>query len=241
MKKSAIEYVGAPPVRRKPRNPLGGWLLLIFSLGVCAVFLRPLIPFLQAQQDQTSRSNVTETVQILESEGTFADRLAAAALRRTMAKVAFDNSTYQIDFPGGDIPENKGNRADLIVRAYRGVGIDLQEEVHRDISSHFTVYPQIYGRKGPDANNDHRLVPNLDRFFSRKGEALANTTEELDYQVGDLVIWRLVDGSKHIGIVVPGPGAKQSEKWVVHNLNIGPVWENRLFDYNIHAHYRFEQ
>ncbi|MGC6426385.1 MAG: DUF1287 domain-containing protein [Akkermansiaceae bacterium] len=241
MKNSAIEYVGATPVRRKRRNPLGGWLLIIFAVAASAVFLRPLFPFLQAQQKLTSTSNLNEVIQMLESEGSFADRLAASALERTKETVAFDNSYYEIKFPGGDINDQKGNRADLIVRAYRGVGIDLQEEVHTDMSSNFRRYPQIFRRKEADPNIDHRLVQNLDCFFSRNGDSLAVTSDPLDYSVGDIVIWRLIDGSKHIGMVVPGPGAKQSEKWVVHNMNKGPVWEDRLFDYLHVGHYRYSK
>ena len=239
MKNSAIEYVGAAPVRRKRRNPLGGWILVIFAMGVSAIFLKPLLPFLQAQQKLTSQSNLNEVIQMLESDGSFEDRLAASALRRTMETVTFDQSYYEIDFPNGDISIDKGNRADVIVRAYRGVGIDLQEEVHTDMSENFRRYPQIFNRKRTDSNIDHRLVQNLERFFARNGDALPVTTDALDYNVGDIVIWRLIDGTPHTGIVVPGPGAKQSDKWIVHNMSSRPLWEDRLFDYKIIGHYRY--
>lgn len=241
MKNSAIEYVGAAPVRRKRRNPLGGWLLVIFALGISAIFLRPLLPFLQAQQKLTSKSNLNEVVQMLKSDGSFADRLAASALERTRDPINFDESYYEIDFPNGDISPDKGNRADVIVRAYRGVDIDLQEEVHTDMSANFRAYPQIFRRKAADTNIDHRLVKNLEHFFSRNAQTLAATTEPLDYSVGDIVIWRLVDGSAHAGIIVPGPGAKQSEKWIVHNMNSRPLWEDRLFDYKVIGHYRYSK
>ncbi|MGD1979342.1 MAG: DUF1287 domain-containing protein, partial [Akkermansiaceae bacterium] len=99
--------------------------------------------------------------------------------------------------------------------------------------------PQIFGAKGPDTNIDHRRVQNLQRFLARKGEVLEVTQEDGDYRFGDLVIWQLPGGSKHIGIVVPGPGAKKSEKWVVHNNRKGPQWEDKLFDYTIKGHFRF--
>lgn len=239
MNNSAIEYVGATPVRRKRRNPLGGWLLIIFAIGLSTVFLRPLLPFLQAQQKLTSSSNLNEVIQMLESEGSLTDRLAASALARTKEPISFDNAYYEIDYPGGDTPEGKGNRADLIVRAYRGVEVDLQEEVHTDMAANFRRYPQIFQRNQADPNIDHRLVQNLDRFFSRNGDQLPVTNEPLDYAVGDIVVWRLVDGTAHIGIVVPGPGAKQSEKWIVHNMNSRPLWEDRLFDYKLIGHYRY--
>lgn len=241
MKNSPIEYVGASPVRRKRNNPLGGWLLVIFALGVSAIFLKPLLPFLQAQQKLTSKSNLNEAIQMLESDGSFQDRLAASALQRTLTPVTFDKSYYEIDFPNGDISNDRGNRADVIVRAYRGVGVDLQEDVHNDMSSNFRRYPQIFNRKEADSNIDHRLIQNLERFFARNGDSLPVTTEALDYSVGDIVIWRLIDGTPHSGIVVPGPGAKHSEKWIVHNMNSTPLWEDRLFDYKVIGHYRYSK
>jgi len=127
----------------------------------------------------------------------------------------------------------------LIVRAYRVEGIDLQIDVHTDIKENFYSYPQIFGSKGPDTNIDHRRVQNLQRFFTRKGQVLAVTQDAEDYSFGDIVIWQLLDGNKHIGIVVPGPGAKKTEKWVVHNIGNGPEWEKKLFDYSLKGHYRY--
>ena len=65
------------------------------------------------------------------------------------------------------------------------------------------------------------------------------TQDSEDYSFGDIVIWQLLDGNKHIGMVVPGPGVKKTEKWVVHNIGDGPRWENKLFDYSIKGHYRY--
>ncbi|MGJ8697850.1 MAG: DUF1287 domain-containing protein [Verrucomicrobiaceae bacterium] len=241
MRHNPIEYVGAAPMKKKRRNPLGGWLLVAFALILGGVFLRPLLPFLQAQQDLTSAGNLTEALENLESDGRFGSLLAAQALLRTKAELTYDEAYYTIDFPNGDVPADKGNRADVVVRAYRGVGIDLQEEVNEDMTKNFRLYPQIYRRKGADSNIDHRLVNNLERFFSRKGESypVSNNEDPLDYNVGDIVIWRLADAQKHIGIVVPGPGAKKTEKWIVHNMIGSPVWEDRLLDYKIIGHYRY--
>ncbi len=241
MRHSTLEYVGAAPTRRKRRNPLGGWLLIAFALVLGGFFVRPLLPFLQAQQKLTSTGNLNEAIESLESDGDFASRLAAQALGRTKAEVSFQDAYYTIDFPNGHIPDTQGNRADVIVRSFRGVGIDLQQDVNMDMSENFRRYPQIYRRKEADSNIDHRLVPNLQRFFSRKGQTLAVTTDTFDYRVGDLVVWRLVDGNPHIGIVVPGPGAKKSEKWIVHNMSGSPVWEDRLFDYKVIGHFRYGQ
>lgn len=234
-----IEYIGAAPMKKKRRSSLGGWLLVAFALVLGGFFLRPLIPFLRAQQELTSDANVREAVSELRSDGDFNSLLAAAALERTQEDVSYDGSYFKIDFPGGDISSDRGKAEDLIVRAYRAVGVDLQVDVHADIKENFHSYPQIFNSKAPDTNIDHRRVQNLQRFFTRKGKSLAVTSDPGDYQVGDVVIWQLLDGNKHIGIVVPGPGALKTDKWIVHNIGSGPEWENKLFDYRLDGHYRY--
>jgi len=226
-------------MKKKRRSSLGGWLLMAFAVVLGGVFLRPFIPFLKAQTDLTSPANVREAMESLRSDGDFGSRLAASALERTQTKVSYDGSYFKIDFPNGDIASERGKSEDLIVRAYRVEGIDLQIDVHTDIKENFYSYPQIFGSKGPDTNIDHRRVQNLQRFFTRKGQVLAVTQDAEDYSFGDIVIWQLLDGNKHIGIVVPGPGAKKTEKWVVHNIGNGPEWEKKLFDYSLKGHYRY--
>ena len=236
-----IEYIGAAPMKRKRRSSLGGWLLVAFAIVLGGFFLRPLIPFLRAQTDLTSPANVREAITTLESDGDFGSRLAAAALERTQAQVNYDGSYFKIGFPNGDIAPSRGKAEDLIVRAYRSLDIDLQVRVHADIKENFYSYPQIFGSKEPDTNIDHRRVQNLQRFFTRKGQVLGVSQDPEDYSFGDIVIWQLLDGNKHIGIVVPGPGAKKTEKWVVHNIGDGPEWEKKLFDYTIKGHYRYSE
>lgn len=226
-------------MKKKRRSSLGGWLLMSFAIVLGGIFLRPFIPFLKAQTDLTSPANVREAMASLRSDGDFGSRLAASALDRTQSKVSYDGSYFKIDFPNGDISPERGKAEDLIVRAYRAEGIDLQVDVHTDIKENFYSYPQIFGSKGPDTNIDHRRVQNLQRFFTRKGQALAVTQDSEDYSFGDIVIWQLLDGNKHVGIVVPGPGAKKTEKWVVHNIGNGPEWENKLFDFTLKGHYRY--
>jgi len=72
---------------------------------------------------------------------------------------------------------------DEIIRTYRGVGIDLQKEVHVDMEQNFSAYPKRWRGLSAhtDANIDHRRVPNLMVFFSRKGEKLAMTERAEDY------------------------------------------------------------
>jgi uncharacterized protein YijF (DUF1287 family) len=245
MNLSPIEYIGPTPRKKKRRrNPFGGILLLLVVVGMGVVFFRPLVPFLKAQQSQASEETAQVAIRELREAGDPSSRLAAAALGRSLAEVSYDPAYYSISFPGGDIPAGKGTAADVVTRSYRQMGVDLQQLVHEDMSENFRLYPQFWKMKGPDSNIDHRRVPNLQRFFSRHGEELALSRVAVDYQFGDVVAWRLPFGengqaASHIGIVVPGPGAKQSEKWVVHNIGTGPEWEDELFSYEVVGHYRF--
>ena len=123
---------------------------------------------------------------------TFQAGLVSAALERTQHRVRYDGSYHAIDYPGGDVPAHIGVCTDVIIRSYRALGTDLQKLVHEDISSHFADYPsqRIWGLKHPDRNIDHRRVPILQTFFSRKGETLPVTDNHEDYQPGDLVTWQ---------------------------------------------------
>lgn len=172
----------------------------------------------------------------------FSDRLVQAALERTVHEVDYDGSYYAIDYPGGDVPANKGVCTDVLIRAYRTLGIDLQRLVHEDIANNFGAYPsqRIWGLKMPDTNIDHRRVPNLQAFFERNGVVLPITARAQSYQPGDLVTWRLPGNLPHIGIVSDRFTSDGSTPLVVHNIGAGPRLEDILFAYKITGHYRYE-
>ena len=132
----------------------------------------------------------------------FEKQLSDAALKLIKQKVIYDPAYYSIDYPGGDIPANKGVCTDVIIRAYRMLGIDLQKEVHEDMVKNFNEYPNNWGLKTTDTNIDHRRVPNLMTFFSRYGivKKISNNAE--DYTPGEIVCWNLGGNVTHIGIVV---------------------------------------
>ena len=142
-----------------------------------------------------------------------------------------------MDYPNGDVPEGRGVCSDVVVRAYRILGIDMQKEVHEDMRDHFQLYPAIWGLAGPDPNIDHRRVPNLMTFFQRQGEVKEITADPDDYLPGDIVCWNLGGTITHIGIVVD----RRSHRWegyqVVHNIGAGQVIEDCLFDFRIIGHY----
>ena len=90
-----------------------------------------------------------------------------------------------------------------------------------------------------DANIDHRRVPNLMVFFSRKGTLLPISTRAEDYGPGELVTWDLGGGVPHIGIVVDRKATQSGRYMVVHNIGAGPKLEDVLFSWRITGHYRY--
>lgn len=171
----------------------------------------------------------------------FLQKLSAAAIERTGHTVRYDSAYVRIPYPGGDVPAETGVCTDEVVRSYRALGIDLQKEVHEDMAASFSAYSsqRRWGRTSPDPNIDHRRVPNLQVFFSRKGEVLPITTRAGDYAPGDLVTWDLGRGLTHIGIVVDRKGLFSRRYMIVHNIGAGPKMEDALFDWKITGHYRY--
>jgi uncharacterized protein YijF (DUF1287 family) len=138
----------------------------------------------------------------------------------------------------GDVAAEKGMAADVIVRCFRGIGIDLQAQVHDDMKAHFNRYPQLWNAAGPDTHIDHRRVANLQRFFERKSQTVLASRNPADYLPGDIVIWELGNAEQHIGIIVPSPVGQAGDVWVVHNMGAGVKWENILSDYPVQHHFR---
>jgi len=169
----------------------------------------------------------------------FADRLVAAALERTEHFVIYNGGYRKIAYPMGDVPEHFGVCTDVVIRSYRALGIDLQQLVHEDMLAHFDLYPKEWGMKQPDANIDHRRVPNLQTFFSRFGKKLPVSQKAEDYKPGDLVTWMLDNNRPHIGIVTDRKAPGTNRPLIVHNIGWGPKLNDMLFDYKITGHYRF--
>ena len=173
-----------------------------------------------------------------EAHQQFLKRLVVAAKERTLHQVRCVPAYVRIPYPNGDVAPDTGVCTDEIIRAYRAVGVDLQQEVHRDMEQHFSAYPRRWGSVHTDTNIDHRRVPNLMVFFSRKGEALPITANVSDYAPGDLVTWDLGGGVPHIGIVVDEKAAS-GRFMIVHNIGQGPKREDVLFNWKITGHYRY--
>ncbi|MEA2463507.1 MAG: uncharacterized protein QOJ98_1254, partial [Acidobacteriota bacterium] len=131
-----------------------------------------------------------------------------------------------------DVPMAAGVCTDVVIRAYRHAGVDLQVLVHEDMKRNFSAYPKSWGLRKPDTNIDHRRVPNLATFFKRQGAALPVTKRASDYKPGDVVTWKLASGVPHIGIV-------SGRALVVHNIGSGVREEDVLFAYELTGHFRW--
>ena len=161
-------------------------------------------------------------------------------IEQTRLTNTYDPAYISIRYPNGDLPIEKGVCTDVVIRALRKGNIDLQKEVHEDMAAHFSAYPKNWGLKKTDTNIDHRRVPNLRKFFERKGKSLAVTTNPNDYKPGDLVTWDLNGaGLAHIGLVT-NVWAEATKRYViVHNIGSGARLEDRLFDWKVTGHYRY--
>jgi uncharacterized protein len=205
------------PSRTLPRLVLGA---LLFSTSFVSAQTKP--------PDPVSRQEFTE-------------KLIAAAIERTHHAVKYVSTYVHLDYPGGDVPADTGVCSDEIIRSYRAVGVDLQKEVHEDMAKNWADYPHEakWRQSRPDPSIDHRRVPNLMVFFSRKGEELPITERADDYSPGDIVTWDLGGDVPHIGIVVNVKSQETGRPLIVHNIGSGPKMEDVLFSWKITGHYRY--
>jgi uncharacterized protein YijF (DUF1287 family) len=223
--------------RLLPRKKSAARVVILFGLSAAVVLaaaarVRPAVQ--PALLDSSRQAGA-----VLNPTGTGAQhlRLAEAAMSQVGKTVRYSARYVRIRYPGGDVPMDRGACSDVVVRAFRAVGIDLQVEVHRDMQAAWSAYPHLWGLTAPDSNIDHRRVPNLQVFFQRKGKAVPVTSRGADYLPGDIVAWD-DGGSPHIGIVSTRPAAA-GRFLIVHNHGQGVRLEDKLFALPITGHYRF--
>jgi uncharacterized protein YijF (DUF1287 family) len=184
-------------------------------------------------------ANETRTRPFDANASTALRRVVEDAIDQTNYTHSYDQSYERLDYPGGDVPLERGACSDVIVRAFRKGGVDLQKEVHEDMTAAFAAYPKKWGLTKPDSNIDHRRVPNLMTFFERKGKSVAVTDKADDYRPGDVVTWDLGGGTTHIGIVTNVWSDRSANYLVAHNIGGGVRVENVLFSWRITGHYRY--
>ena len=145
-----------------------------------------------------------------------------------------------IPYPNGDMPPDTGACTDVVIRAFRKAGVDLQIEVHEDMAANFAAYPQKWGLAHTDTNIDHRRVPNLQTLFTRKGKSIEVSSNGDDYKPGDVVTWDLDGkGMTHIGLVSNDWKASEKRYLIIHNIGGGVAEEDRLFAWKVTGHFRY--
>lgn len=185
------------------------------------------------------------------ARGVLPDGIKRVAVRnKTAAKIvnaarAQIGTHYQagyqvISYPGGDVAPDKGACTDVVIRALRTTGYDLQKLIHEDMARHFELYPHKWGLAKPDENIDHRRVPNQITFFSRYGQKLSTRVDGstlFSWQPGDIVFWDMQNGQLHTGVVSDGVSTRDVPL-VVHNGWIC-VEDDSLTRWEIIGHYRY--
>lgn len=163
--------------------------------------------------------------------------LVSAARAQVGVTRIYDPAYVELSYPGGDVPPDRGVCTDVVVRALRTQGLDLQQTMHEDMQAHFAEYPQQWGLTGPNANIDHRRVPNQMLWFQRQGWSRPASTQAADYAAGDIVAWKLNSGPLHIGIVSDRK-TTDGTPLVIHNIGNGTQEDDILFQHTIIGHYR---
>jgi uncharacterized protein len=203
--------------------------------AACPILLALLLPFQGPPAPSPSQQNNQD------ARTAFLEKLSNVAIQRSHLSVRYDPAYVRIPYPNGDVPSGTGVCTDEVIRSYRALGIDLQKEVHEDMVQNFSSYPnqRRWLLAHTDTNIDHRRVPNLRVFFSRKGESLPITSRAEDYLPGELVTWDLGGNVPHIGIVVDTKSPDSGRFLIEHNIGAGPKVEDVLFSWKITGHYRY--
>ena len=164
-------------------------------------------------------------------------RLPELARRQIGVTVEYDPAYVVLPYPGGDVAPERGVCTDVVIRAFRGIGLDLQKAVHEDMKKAFAAYPRNWGLKRPDKNIDHRRVPNLRTYFKRRGWEVPLTRNAADYKPGDLVTCIVGGNLPHI-MIVSDRRAADGTPLIIHNIGAGTEEEDALFLFPLTGHYR---
>ncbi len=167
------------------------------------------------------------------------EKVVAAANAQIGVTLSYDPAYTALKYPMGDVPLERGVCTDVIIRAFRAVGTDLQPLVHRDMLRAWSAYPKLWGLTRPDRNIDHRRVPNLEVFMQRQGKQIKLSNNGLEYKAGDVVTWTLPSGRLHIGLVSKQLDATKQRPLIVHNIGFGAQLEDILFAWKLRMRFRY--
>lgn len=172
---------------------------------------------------------------LLQTEAGKASTLILAARARIGVTSLYDPAYVGITYPNGDVPNDRGVCIDVLIRAYRtAFDFDFQKAIHEDMRGNFSTYPTTWGLTRTDRNIDHRRVPNLETWLTRKGHAHADK----DWQAGDIMTCRVGRNLPHTGIVTHRRG-RDGRYTVIHNIGRGTREESILGQYQSERRFRF--
>jgi uncharacterized protein YijF (DUF1287 family) len=204
-------------------------LALVLDLGILGCGSNRILPSHGIEKPASAQIESAPVRSIIES-----------AISQTTTTTGYTQDYFVIPYPNGDVPAETGACTDVVIRAFRAAGVDLQKEVHEDMAGHFAEYPKIWGLAKTDSNIDHRRVPNLRKYFERRGKSIPITSNGEDYRPGDVISWDLNGkGMTHIGVVSNLWNADEKRHLIVHNIGAGARAEDRLFEWKITGHYRY--
>jgi uncharacterized protein YijF (DUF1287 family) len=161
------------------------------------------------------------------------DKLVAALEDQLTWGTQYNGSYVQLAYPNGDLPRDRGVCTDVVIRAYRPLGFDLQQLVSEDARAHIDRYPRIGSTAKLDSNIDHRRCPNLISYFEKHAE------KPTEWEPGDIVFWKLPGNADHVGMVSHRT-AEDGTPLVIHNIPGGLREDNSLRAWSIVAHYRWQ-
>jgi hypothetical protein len=131
-------------------------------------------------------------------------------------------SYVRLGYPGGDVSPKIGVCTDVIVRAMRNAGLDLQQLMHQHIRAHRRRYRRI---QRPDPSIDHRRVANMVVYFQARYRLLARSVSRATRHTllpGDIVFLDTLPkaGPDHVGIVSDRLGPS-GYPLVINNWTVG--------------------
>ncbi len=147
--------------------------------------------------------------------------------------VTYNPEYVRLKFPMGDIPISKGVCTDVVVRAFRGLDIDLQERIYKYKKTHPKLFKGLYYTNKLDPNIDHRRVKNIQAYLKARGYQIKGA-----FEAGDIVVWKLPGSNlDHIGICSDKKNS-DGEPLIIHNVGGGAQEEDVLRVYRIVDHFR---
>jgi len=210
------------------------------ALGICAVAAVALPAVMAndawAMKTQMAQAGFKTDSVTPKKPVTKAEFIVEGARKQLVNPAKYTGKYYAIKYPNGDVPADRGACVDVVIRAFRHAGYDLQKLVHEDAKK--VQYLRIVV---PDTNIDHRRCPNLIQFFRRHGTELPLVAKgKMMYRPGDVIFWKLPDGLDHVG-VVSDRISKNGNPMIIHNIGPETCETDVLHRWKIVGHFRYPE